>query len=84
MEKIVNRELLFSSESRVLMRGQVYNVPRGLVWNYVLDIAEREKERRNRAEEGERELRAVQRSFAVDCGLRKLREFDFQKCFLSS
>ena len=55
VEKI-NREsrALFSSESRVLMRGQVYNVPRGLVWNYVLDIAERERERRNRAEEGER------------------------------
>ena len=44
VEKIVNRELLFSSESRVSMRGQVYNVPRGLVWNYVLGIAERESE----------------------------------------
>ena len=26
------------------MRGQVYNVPRGLVWDIVLDIAERESE----------------------------------------
>ena len=53
MEKIVNRELLFSSESRVLMRGQVYNVPRGLVWNYVLGIAERESEEMARKRERE-------------------------------
>ena len=55
MEKIVNRELLFSSESRVSMRGQVYNVPRGLVWD-MLWVSQRERERRNGAEEGEREL----------------------------
>ena len=67
------------------MRGHVYNVPRGLVWDMLwISQRERERERRNRAEEGERELRAAQcvrRSFAVDCGLRKL---PFQKWFLSS
>ena len=43
VEKIVNRELLFSSESRVSMRGQVYNVPRGLVWD-MLWVSQRERE----------------------------------------
>ena len=37
------------------MRGQVYNVPRGLVWD-MLWVSQRERERRNGAEEGEREL----------------------------
>ena len=36
------------------MRGQVYNVPRGLVWDIVLDIAERESE--EMAPKREREL----------------------------
>ena len=72
------------------MRGQVYNVPRGLVWNYVLDIAERERERRNRAEEGEREsTRERERGGAVSLSLSQstlimrtvlnITEFDFQK-----
>ena len=44
VEKI-NREsrALFSSESRVLMRGQVYNVPRGLVSD-MLWVSQRERE----------------------------------------
>ena len=58
MEKI-NREsrALFSSESRVSMRGQVYNVPRGLVWDMFLGVEERESE--VIASKRERELRSM-------------------------
>ena len=72
VEKIVNRELLFSSESRVLMRGQVLNVLRGLVWD-MLWVSQRERAKkwrrrgRERAWARGRERESVQRgvSFAV-------------------
>ena len=69
------------------MRGQVYNVPRGLVWDMFLGIAERESEemapKRERERVDQRERgRSLSESTLIMRTVLNITEIDFQNVII--